>query len=102
MMITLLLSLALMGALFLLLFAAVALVQDKRLFTSAPKVIQAAVRPKPERFPGQHVLGWLFLVIAVLCYPAAFFIGAREGAQQGFGFWQLFLRFFLIRFFLSG
>ena len=38
---TLLLSLILMAALFLMLYAAVALVQDKRLFTSAPKDIQA-------------------------------------------------------------
>ena len=92
----LLLSLALMAALSLLLFAAVALVQDKRLFTSAPKDIQAAVQPKPERFAGQQVLGWLLLVFAVACYPAAFIIGAREGAHKGFGFWQFFLRFFLM------
>ncbi len=67
MMITMLLSLALMAALFLMLFAAGSPVQNKRLFTSAPKDIQAAVRPKPERFPGQHVLGRLPLVIAVVC-----------------------------------
>lgn len=40
---TLILSLALMAAFFLMLFAAVALVQDRRLFKSAPKDIQAAV-----------------------------------------------------------
>ena len=96
MIITLFLSLALMAALFLLLYAAVALVQDKRLFTSAPKDIQAAVRPKPERFSGQHALGWLLLALAVLCYPAAFAYGAWEGAQQSFNFWQFFLRFFLM------
>lgn len=39
--VTLLLSIILMAALFLMIFAAVALVQDKRLFTSAPKDIQA-------------------------------------------------------------
>ena len=40
---TLILSLALMAAFFLMLFAAVALVQDRRLFKSAPKDIQASV-----------------------------------------------------------
>ncbi len=94
--ITLLLSLFLMAALFLLLFAAVALVQDRRLFASAPKEIRAAVRPKPERFPGQHALGWGLLTLALLCYPAAFFFGAWEGARQDFTFWQFFLRFFLM------
>ena len=39
-MVTLLLSFVMMVALFLLLYAAVALVQDKRFFTTAPKDIQ--------------------------------------------------------------
>ena len=94
--VTLFLSILLMAALFLLLYAAVALIQDRRLFTSAPKVIQAAVQPKPERFPGQHILGWLLLALAVLCYPAAFVYGAWEGAREGFGFWRFFLRFLLM------
>ena len=49
MLLTVVLSLVMMASLFLMLYAAVALVQDKRLFTSAPKDIQAAVQPKAER-----------------------------------------------------
>jgi len=57
MLLTVVLSLVMMASLFLMLYAAVALVQDKRLFTSAPKDIQSTVQPKAERFPGAHVLG---------------------------------------------
>ena len=69
MLLTVVLSLVMMASLFLMLYAAVALVQDKRLFTSAPKDIQAAVQPKAERFPGAHVLGWFLLPTVFLPVP---------------------------------
>ena len=52
MLVTLILPLALMAALFLMLFATVALVKDRRLFKSAPKDIQAAVLRHEEPFHG--------------------------------------------------
>ena len=58
---TLILSLALMAAFFLMLFAAVALVQDRRLFKSAPKDIQAAVLEHKEPFRGARVIVWILL-----------------------------------------
>ena len=93
MFITLLLSAVLMAALFLLLYAGVALIQGKRFFSSAPKAVQEAVRPKPERFRGQHALGWVLAVTALLLFPAAFLCGAWEGTRQGFTFWQFVPRF---------
>ncbi len=45
-----------MAGLFLLLWSGIALIQDKRYFTSAPKEIQDAVRPREERFPHAHAL----------------------------------------------
>ena len=57
---TLLLSLVLILALCLLLYAAVALIQNRKLFTTAPKDIQAAAKDHPERiyfsaaFPALH------------------------------------------------
>lgn len=93
MLVTLLLSAVLMAALFLMLYAAVALVQDKRLFSSAPKEIRAVVLPKAERFPGARALGFVLLGVAVLLFPAAFYIGAADGVKHHYTFFRLFLRF---------
>ena len=60
--VTLLLSLILMAALFLMLYAAVALVQNKKLFGTAPKDVQAAIMEHEERFPGARLLGWKLLI----------------------------------------
>lgn len=76
MLLTLILSIILMAAFFLMLFAAVALVQDRRLFKSAPKDIQAVVLEHKERFRGARVIGWILLIIAVLTLPSAFLYGA--------------------------
>ena len=93
---TLLLSAVLMAALFLLLYAGVALIQDRRFFSSAPRAVQEAVESKPERFPGQHVLGWALAVIAILLFPAALFLGAWDGVRMGFTFWQFVFRFLMM------
>lgn len=63
---TLILSLVFILAMLLMLWAAVALVQDKRLFSSAPKDIVAAIRPREERFKEARVLGWALVVLSVL------------------------------------
>ena len=61
--VTLILSLELMAALFLMLWAAVALVQSKRFFWTAPKDIQAAVLEHEERFAGQRIWGLAILAL---------------------------------------
>ena len=99
--VTLLLSVILMAALFLMIYAAVALVQDKRLFTSAPKDIQAAITEHKERFPRARLLGWKLLIIAVLTFPGAFLYGALDGIQRGYGFWQFFARFLAMLYLLT-
>lgn len=45
---TLLLSTIMMAGLFLLLFVGVALIQDKKYFTTAPREIYEAIKPKHE------------------------------------------------------
>ena len=101
MIVTLILSLILMAALFLMIYAAVALVQDKRLFTSAPKDIQAAITEHKERFPGARLLGKKLLVLAVLAFPGAFLYGALDGIHRGYGFWQFFARFLTMLYLLK-
>lgn len=92
--VTLQLACIMMAGLFLMIDAAVAFIQDKRLFTSAPKDIQAAIRPRTtERFRGAHALGWLLLVIAVLMILCPIVWAGWDGIRQGWGFWQLFGRY---------
>ena len=67
MLLTLLLSLTLMASLFGLICAAVGLIQDRRLFTTAPKDIQTAAQDHSERFPGQRMLGWMLAAISTGC-----------------------------------
>ena len=47
-----------MAAYFLILYAGVGFIQDKRFFSSAPKENLEAIPDKKERFPGAHVIGY--------------------------------------------
>lgn len=91
---TLMLSLLPMAGLFLMVFTAVALIQDKRMFTSAPKDIQQAIEPRTEeRFSGAHAIGWALFALAVLLIVCPFAYGAWDGVRQGYGFGDFFARF---------
>ena len=99
--VTLFLSFILMTALFLMLYAAVALIQDRRFFKSAPKDIQQAITEHKERFPRARCLGWKLLVVAVLAFAGAFFYGAWDGIQRGYIFWMFFARFLTMLYLLK-
>ena len=90
---TILLTLVMMAGLFLLLYAGVALIQDQRFFSSAPKEVCAAVQPKPERFRGMHALGWVLAVLSLFLMGGAMFLACWNGIRNGFSFGQFFLRF---------
>ena len=93
---TLMLSLVLIAALCVLICAAVILIQDRRLFTTAPKDIQAAALDHPERFPGAHALGWALAIVSVLTMAGAFIYGGYDGIRNGYDFWRLFVRFVMM------
>ena len=95
-MVTFLLSLLAIGGITLMLYSAVALVQDKRLFGSAPKEAQELIQPKPERFKGQHLFGWALLIISMLMVVAALVLAVWDGVGNNFGFWKFFARFLTI------
>ena len=87
----------LMAAYFLLLYAGVGLIQEKRFFGSAPKEVFDAVPPqKEERFRGARLLGWLAAGIAVLLFAGAVVLAAWDGVRNGFGFWRFFARFLVM------
>lgn len=54
---TIVLAVIMIVSLFVMLLAGVALIQDKRLFTSAPRDIQEVIHARNERFKGQHFIG---------------------------------------------
>ncbi|MDO5147586.1 MAG: hypothetical protein Q4D60_11355 [Eubacteriales bacterium] len=95
-MVTFFLSLLAIGGITLMLYSAVALVQDKRLFGSAPKDVQELIEPKPERFKGQHFLGGVLLILSLLMLIATLVLAVWNGIQNNFGFWQFFARFLII------
>ena len=96
MLLTLLLSLVLIAALCILIYAAVGLIQNRKLFTTAPKDIQAAARDHPERFPGARTLGWKLAVICIALMIGAFVYGGYDGIQRGFSLRQHFIRFLIM------
>ena len=94
---TLLLSLVMMAGLFLMLWAETGFIQDKRLASSAPKE-ELAVIPdtKPERFKGQHVLGWCIAVLSIMLMLGALVFGAWDGIRKGFTYGQFAVRFLVM------
>ena len=78
-----------------MLLGGVGFIQEKRFFSSAPQQVKDTVpSTKPERFLGQHFVGWVMIVISFLLMGGAVVFGALDGIRNGFGFWQFFFRFF--------
>ena len=90
---TIALSVIMMAGLFLMLWGAVGFVQNQRFFTSAPKEIQDALQPKHERFRGQHLVGWIMLILSLTLMGGALIFGGYDGIRHGFHYWQFFVRF---------
>lgn len=98
---TIILSIVLMGALFLLLYAAVAFIQDRRFFTTAPKDIQAVAQDHPERFAGQRIIGWILAITALAMFVIAFYLAGYDGLKNGFNFMQFFTRYLTMLYLLK-
>ncbi|MCD7739278.1 MAG: hypothetical protein LUH58_09625, partial [Lachnospiraceae bacterium] len=81
---------------FLMLYGAVGFIQDKRLFSSAPKENLAVIPDKKERFKGAHVIGWVIVAFAVLLLIGAFALGIWDGARNGFSGLRYFARFLIM------
>lgn len=95
-MVTFLLSLLAIFGVSLMLFSAVALIQNKMVVNAAPKEAQKVLQPKKERFKGQHLLGWVLFIISFLLLIADFVIAVWDGVNNDFGYWQFFARFLII------
>lgn len=94
--ITILATLLMMLAYFLVLYGAVGFIQGKRFFGSAPKENLAAIPDKKERFRGAHVIGWGIESVAVLLFAGAAVLSVWDGIRNGFRFWNYFVRFLVM------
>ena len=93
MILTIQLSIVIMAAFAVMLYAAVGLIQNRKLFKSAPKDIQAAVKDHRERFHHAHELGWKLVFLSVLSILGAFAYGAWDGIERHFSLLDFFVRF---------
>ena len=91
--ITILATLLVFLAYFLLLYGAVGFIQDKLFFASAPQENLAAIPDHKERFRSAHALGWVIEGLAVRLFLGAAVLAVWDGVRNQFGFGAFFARF---------
>ena len=97
MLLTVFLAIIFCGAITLLLISAVAFIQDRKFFSSAPKeALEVLVPREKELFYGARAMGWVLLILAVLMILGVGVISIWDGFKSGYSFIQFFLRFVLI------
>ncbi len=97
MLLTVFLAIIFCGAITLLLISAVAFIQDRKFFSSAPKeALEILVPRKKELFYGARAMGWVLLILAVLMILGVGVISIWDGFKSGYSFIRFFLRFVLI------
>ena len=97
MLLTIFLAIVFCAAITLMLLSAVAFIQKKEFFSSAPKEAREAILPREkELFAGARIIGWTLMVFSILMILGTGVISVWDGFRSGFGFWQFFTRFVLI------
>ena len=97
MLLTIFLAVVFCAAITLMLFSAVAFIQDKKFFSSAPKEAQEVIEPRTEElFYGARPIGWTLMGFSILMILGVGIISIWDGLRSGFTFFQFFLRFVLI------
>ncbi len=97
MLLTIFLAIVFSAAITLMLISAVAFIQDKKFFTSAPKEAQEAlIERKEELFYGARIMGWALMIFSMLMILGVGVISIWDGFRSSYTFLQFFLRFVLI------
>ena len=97
MLVTIFLALVFCAAITLMLLSAVAFIQKKEFFASAPKEAREVTLPREkELFYGARTIGWALMIFSILMILGTGVIAIWDGLRSGFGFWQFFTRFVLI------
>ena len=97
MLLTVFLAIVFCVAITLMMFSAVAFIQDKKFFTSAPKEAQEVIIPREkELFYGARIIGWTLMIFSMLLILGVGVISIWDGLRNDFSFLQFFIRFVLI------
>ena len=97
MLLTVFLALVICAAVTLMLLSAVAFIQKKEFFSSAPMEAREVIQPREnELFYGARAIGWTLLAFSILMILGVGVISIWDGIRSGFTFSQFFLRFVLI------
>ncbi|MCR4902938.1 MAG: hypothetical protein K6A23_08770 [Butyrivibrio sp.] len=97
MILTIFLAIIFCVAISLMMFAAVAFIQDKKLFSSAPKEARDNIIPRDkELFYGAKKIGWTLIVFSFLMILGVGVISIWDGIRGKYTFWQFFTRFIII------
>ena len=97
MLLTVFLSIVFCAAITLMLLSAVAFIQDKRFFSSAPKKAREVLLQRDnELFYGARIIGWTLMVFSILMILGVGAISIWDGFRSGFTFRQFFVRFVII------
>ena len=80
-----------------MLLSAVAFIQDKKFFTSAPKEAQEVLLQRDnELFYGARTIGWTLMVFSILMILVVGVVSIWDGFRNDFTFRQFFTRFVTI------
>ena len=97
MLLTIILTIVFCVAITLMMFSAVAFIQDRKFFSSAPKEAQEVIRPREkELFYGARIIGWTLMIFSMLLIIGVGVISIWDGFRNGFTFIQFFMRFVVI------
>ena len=97
MLLTIFLAIVFCAAITLMLLSAVAFIQKKELFSSAPREAREVILPREkELFVGARTIGWTLMIFSILLILGVGIVSIWDGFRSGFGFWQFFTRFVLI------
>lgn len=97
MLLTIFLAIVFCVAITNMMFAAVVFIQDKKLFSSAPKEFQKVIVPREkELFYGAKAIGWALLVFSFILILGVGVISVWDGLRSEYSFWKFFIRFIVI------
>lgn len=97
MLLTVFLTVVFCVAITLMLLSAVAFIQKKEFFSSAPKEAQAVIQPREqELFYGARTIGWTLMIFSVVLILGVGVVAIWDGFRSGFTFWQFSGRFVFI------
>ena len=97
MLLTVFLTIVFCAAITLMLLSAVAFIQKKEFFSSAPKEAREVIQPREkELFYGARTIGWTLLTFSILMLLGVGVIAIWDGFRSGYTFSQFFLRFVFI------